>query len=60
MNYDKSAITFSPSASAGTVNAIQNIFSIAVVKGHDLYLGLPTFSLRSKRIQFTGLKERLI
>lgn len=60
MNYDKSAITFIPSASAGTVNAIQNIFSIAVVKGHDLYLGLPTFSLKSKHIQFAGLRERVI
>lgn len=52
MNYDKSALTFSPSATPHTVNAIQHIFSIDVVKGHDLYLGLPTFSLRSKRIQF--------
>ncbi|XP_075504621.1 uncharacterized protein LOC142542059 [Primulina tabacum] len=33
---------------------------IAVVKGHELYLGLPTFSLRSKRIQFAGLRERLL
>ncbi|XP_073305819.1 uncharacterized protein [Primulina huaijiensis] len=60
VNYDKSALTFSPSASANTINAISRIFQIAVVKGHELYLGLPTFSLRSKRIQFAGLRERLL
>lgn len=30
------------------------------LKGHDLYLGLPTFSLRSKSTQFSGLRERLL
>lgn len=50
MNYDKSGLTCSPSASSGFINEIQNIFSVAVVNGHDLYLGLPTFTLRSKHI----------
>lgn len=48
VNYEKSAITFSPSASSSTINTIQSIFSNDVVKGHELYLGLPTCSLRSK------------
>lgn len=52
MNYDKSALTFSPSTTTHNVNAKQRIFSIEVVKGHDLYLGLPTFFLRSKQIHF--------
>ncbi|XP_073042054.1 uncharacterized protein [Primulina eburnea] len=60
VNYEKSALTFSPSASSITIDAIQRIFFISVVKGHELYLGLPTFSLRSKRIQFAGLRERLL
>ncbi|XP_073041676.1 uncharacterized protein [Primulina eburnea] len=60
VNYEKSALTFSPSASSSTIDAIQRIFSITVVTGHELYLGLPTFSLRIKRIQFAGLRERLL
>ncbi|XP_073031198.1 uncharacterized protein [Primulina eburnea] len=60
VNYDKLALTFSPSVSLDTINAIQTTFSIPVVQGHEIYLGLPTFSLRSKRIQFSNLRERLI
>lgn len=41
-------------------SAIQRIFSIPVVQGHELYLDVPTFSLRSKRIQFSGLRERML
>lgn len=60
MNFDKSALTFSPCVSSGTISAIQRIFSIPVVQGHELYLDLPTFSLRSKQIQFSGLRERML
>ncbi|XP_073057409.1 uncharacterized protein [Primulina eburnea] len=60
VNYEKSALTFSPCVSSSNINTIQNIFSMSVVQGHELYLGLPTFSLRSKRIQFSGLRERLL
>lgn len=31
-----------------------------MVKSHELYLGLSTFSLRSKRLQFAYLRERII
>lgn len=60
MNFDKSALTFNPCVSLGTVSVIQRMFSIPVVQGHELYLGLPTFSLQSKRIQFSGLRERIL
>lgn len=59
VNYDKSALTFSPSTSVSTINEINNVFSVEVVKGHDLYLGLPTFSMRNKRLQFAYLRERI-
>lgn len=32
------------------VIAIKTMLGISVVDGHDLYLGLPTFSLQSKRL----------
>lgn len=60
VNYDKSALTFSPSTPPEKIQAIQSIFSIDVVLGHDLYLGLPTFSLRSKRLQFSGLRTKIL
>ncbi|XP_075486484.1 uncharacterized protein LOC142526100 [Primulina tabacum] len=60
VNYDKSVRTFSPSTSPDKIQVIQNIFSIDVVKGHNLYLRLPTFSLRSKHMQFSGIRERTI
>lgn len=41
------------------IDMIKIIFTIPVVQGHDLYPGLPTFSLRNKTIQFNYLKERV-
>ncbi|XP_073126118.1 uncharacterized mitochondrial protein AtMg00310-like [Henckelia pumila] len=34
--------------------------TIPVVQGHNLYLGIPTVSLRSKRLQFKYLVERVV
>lgn len=59
INYDKSALTFSPSTSMQNIADIVEILSVTVVKGHDIYLGLPTFSLRNKRLQFSYLRERI-
>ncbi|KAK6160753.1 hypothetical protein DH2020_004134 [Rehmannia glutinosa] len=33
---------------------------VQVVQGHEIYLGLPTFSMRSKRMQIGYLKERIL
>lgn len=45
INYEKSALTFSPSTFIEDMEAVKSIFQISVVTGHELYLGLPTFSL---------------
>lgn len=42
------------------MNTFKKIFTIHVVQQHDLYLGLPTMSLRSKRHQFKYLVERVV
>ncbi|XP_075485267.1 putative mitochondrial protein AtMg00310 [Primulina tabacum] len=60
VNVEKSALTFSPSTSSQDIDSIRQTLTIPVVKGHDLYLGLPTFSLRKKRIQFDYLRERVL
>lgn len=59
VNFDKSALTFSPSTSAHTIAKIVDILDVPMVQGHQIYLGLPTFSLRSKRLQFGYLRERV-
>lgn len=59
INYDKSALTFSPSTSHQSRVDMADIMSVNVVYGHDVYLGLPTFSLRNKRLQFGYLHERI-
>lgn len=60
INFDKSALTFSPSTSSETIDTIKNMLQISVVTGHDVYLGLPTFSIRAKTLQFGFLRDRLL
>lgn len=59
INFDKSAITFSPSTSTEDANTIRHLLNIQVVQGHAIYLGLPTFSIRHKRIQFGYIRAKV-
>lgn len=59
VNFNKSALTFNPCTSTQIIKDIKNMLSVEVVKGHELYLGLPTFSLSSKRLQFAYIRERI-
>lgn len=59
INYDKSAITFSKHTPKVHITYIQNQLHLPICQGHDLYLGLPTFSTQSKRIQFRYLRDRV-
>ncbi|XP_073120689.1 uncharacterized protein [Henckelia pumila] len=59
VNYEKSFITFCPSSTSDLIDSITNILGIPIVRGHELYLGLPTFSFRSKRIQFALLRDKI-
>ncbi|XP_073121194.1 uncharacterized protein [Henckelia pumila] len=59
VNFEKSAITFCPSTDSRYSMQIQRVFGIPIARGHELYLGLPTFSLRSKRLQFASLRDRV-
>lgn len=60
INFEKSALSFSPNTSVDIVDAIKTMFKIPVVQGHAFYLGLPTFSMRSKRVQFSYIKEKVL
>lgn len=59
VNYNKFVLTFRPSTSAQTMYDIKMLLSVDVVMGHKLYLGIPTFYLRNKHIQFTYLSEHI-
>lgn len=58
INFDKSAISFSPKTLNANSIYIKDSLSLLICQGHALYLGLPTFSLRNKRIQFVYLRDR--
>ncbi|XP_075486201.1 uncharacterized protein LOC142525795 [Primulina tabacum] len=60
VNYDKSTLSFSPNTHLLLMDTTKNILTIPVFQQHDLYLGLPTKSFRSKRLQFKYLTDRVI
>lgn len=57
ISYEKSALSFSPNTKEETANSIKTMLSISIMQGHEIYLGLPTLSLRSKNLQFRYLIE---
>lgn len=56
INFEKSALTYSPNTTAQIASVIKSILSMEVVNGHEIYLGLTTFSLASKKSQVCILK----
>ncbi|XP_073154204.1 uncharacterized protein [Henckelia pumila] len=59
INFEKSALSFTLNTSPIMVDHIKLALTIPVVQGHEVYLGLPTFSMRSKKLQFGYLVERV-
>ncbi|KAL5563712.1 hypothetical protein UlMin_033459 [Ulmus minor] len=60
INFEKLALSFSPNIATLTRENICHLFGVLQVAGHDLYLGLPTFSMRNKRLQFGSLRDRVV
>lgn len=58
INYDKSTITFIRDTLHSHIQYIKDTPHLQICQGHELYLGLPTFSSRSKRLQFCYLCDR--
>lgn len=50
VNFEKSTISFSPNTSPYHIGQIKEMLGVRVAEGLDLYLGLPTFTLRSKNL----------
>ncbi|KAL5577919.1 hypothetical protein UlMin_019618 [Ulmus minor] len=60
INFDKSALSFSPNTRSNDKITICLVFGVNQVQSHELYLGLPTFSMKNKRIQFRYIRDRVI
>lgn len=60
INYEKSSLSFSPNTTESTTFLIKTMLSIPIVQGHEVYLGLPTFSARNKKLQFRYLIEKVV
>ncbi|KAL5544106.1 hypothetical protein UlMin_007890 [Ulmus minor] len=60
INFDKSALSFSPNTKYSDNDVICSIFGVNQVQNHELYLGIPIFSMRNKRIQFGYVRDRVI
>lgn len=50
VNYDKSDVSFSKNTPVSMHHQIKAALGTRICQGHDIYLGLPTFSLREKRV----------
>lgn len=59
INGDKSAISFSKGLECGIRSSIYSLLEMEEVQRHDKYLGLPTIFDRSKKILFTGIRDRI-
>lgn len=57
INYDKSSITFSRNTPPNHIQYIKEVLQLSVCYGHELYLGLPTFLVCSKRFQFGYIRD---
>ncbi|KAL5576067.1 hypothetical protein UlMin_017766 [Ulmus minor] len=60
INFDKSALSFSPNTRSNDKITICSVFGVNQVQSHELYLGLPTFSMKNKRIQFGYIRDMVI
>ncbi|XP_075499798.1 putative mitochondrial protein AtMg00310 [Primulina tabacum] len=60
INFEKSSLSFSPNTNDRVKETIKSMLTIPVVQGHEVYLGLPVFSSRNKKLQFRYLVERVV
>ncbi|XP_057809080.1 uncharacterized protein LOC131023552 [Salvia miltiorrhiza] len=59
INYEKSAISFSPNATEDVIEKVTASLGIIETAGHAVYLGLPTFIPRQKKLHFDYLRDRV-
>ncbi|KAL5540518.1 hypothetical protein UlMin_043505 [Ulmus minor] len=60
VNFEKSVMSFSPNTISIVREGVRALFGILVVYAHEIYLGLPTFSMRNKTIQHGYIRDQVI
>lgn len=60
INFEKSSLSFSPNTAEVVANRIKSLLSISIAQGHDVYLGIPTFSMRNEKMQCRYLVDRVV
>ncbi|XP_057793037.1 uncharacterized protein LOC131009639 [Salvia miltiorrhiza] len=60
INFDKSSVAFSPNTSSADSKMVTSILGIKQTQGHVMYLGLPTFVVRKKKLQFEYIRDRVL
>ncbi|KAL5741976.1 hypothetical protein ACOSP7_028708 [Xanthoceras sorbifolium] len=59
VNYDKSALSFSPNTQLSVRTLVGSLFNIGEVSCHDKYLGLPSAISKNRRNVFANIKEKV-
>lgn len=59
INLDKSSVVFSPNTQRREAETMRRRLGIGGNKRIQMYLGLPAFSLRQKRLQFGYIKDKI-
>ena len=59
VNFDKCEISFSKRLEPRIWKVIKDSLGFVEVVMHDKYLGFPTVFIKSKRISFAGLRDRM-
>lgn len=59
VNFEKSALSFSPYTSQINQDRVKEVLRIRESRRHDFYLGVPSFTLRSRRVQFGYLRDKM-
>ncbi|PKA49974.1 Putative ribonuclease H protein [Apostasia shenzhenica] len=59
INFHKSSISFSPNVSTDLKLSINNWLEIGYDSPHEVYLGLPSFTIKNKRLIFNKMKEQV-
>ncbi|KAL5766636.1 hypothetical protein ACOSP7_017253 [Xanthoceras sorbifolium] len=59
VNFQKSAITFSPNVLSGCKDSIQIIFDLARSQSHDRYLSLPTLVGKNRKKTFHSIIDKV-
>ena len=60
VNFQKSTLSFSPKTRTFLREEVKELFGVPIVLAHEVYLWLPTFTMRNKRVQFGYIRDKVM